>query len=222
MKNLIHAVNSFFVTLGLLIYLMPNAMPAGMAGMSSPPDGVNIQERLCFAIGRAGENVIEGIRNANWQGAPWFSVGLVAWLILNMLYWSWVMVKSNSALDRISLEVNGGKVSITIRALEESLARGLRVDPHVRDGKVIVRPSPSKITVTAYLVLIETDNVHSLEGQIIERLRNHFTRIFPAEQEILYEVIINKLKAAPAGSQPDKGFSPYAVPVEQPMYPDKG
>lgn len=222
MKSLIHAVNSFLVTLGLVVYLMPNAMPRHLAGMTSPPDGTPVVERLQFAIGHAGELVQTGILSANWMGAPWFSTGLVIWLALNMLYWTWAVIHSKGSLDRISLEVNGGTVSITIRALEESLARGLRVDPHVKDGKVIVRPSQSRITVTAYLVLIETDSVHNLEGAIIERLRGHFTRIFPAEQEIRYEVIINKLKAAPAGALPDKGFSPYAAPIEQPMYPTKG
>jgi len=143
---------------------------------------------------------------------------------LNLFTWPMMVLFSKKRSNRITLDVPGGKVSITLLAIEDSLRRSLKGDPQIKDSKVIVSPQGRSISVTAKVTLLESENLHHLDEKIIAHLKNHFEKIFPIQQPVSYEVVINKLKATgtPMGVNVSSPSPAITTPlsVQQPLYPN--
>lgn len=228
MKRLLHACNTL-ILIAVLAFFLATQLASGPAVDPGPEAGMS--GRTLYRVAQLRHKVSVWARHRG--GMVMDSHGrevrdaAFAWLSLNVLVilagWMWPKRPG----DKISLEVNGGRVSIAVRALEDSLHRILRNDVNVKDARVKVIPERGRVRVQAALTLIENANLPAMEEAILERLRHHFEVIFPADEPVEYEVDIQKLRAsghtvpgfevAPRTPQPPR---PSPDAVDQPRYPD--
>lgn len=221
MKKLLHFCNTVVLVFVLAVFLLIRLVPADLREQHPLPDSLKFYEVGLYKAGQTMYELAQSI--LTHDKVFWVAIAL---FLANGLYWSMALLFSKKNRDRISLGVSGGQVSITVRALEESLRRSLRGDPQIKDSRVLVHSTGKRIVVTAYVTLLETENLHHLDERIINHLRQHFERIFPAQEPVSYEVVINKLKQVgtplPLQSARDEPLPPPPPPppVEQPTYPD--
>jgi hypothetical protein len=232
----VHLLNSTLLVVILIFFLLHQIeVPVDIRNMSTIPEDLNIFQQLrvhFWFYAQYGGETFMAQRSTH--------VIAVAILLLNGILWPILALFGRKRRDRITLEVNGGLVSIKTLAIEESLRRSLKGDPQIRDSRVTVIPGNRKVTVTAKLKLLENDNLHHLDEKIIAHMKNHFERIFPIQKPVTFEVIIEKLKpagtpmgiqppvvAAPAPTpapvvepEPQPEPEPEPAPVKQPQYPE--
>jgi hypothetical protein len=236
MRKLVSFINSSVFLILLFSFMLVHLFPLGE---SSPmaPSGDSWIDTLChkldlfrFQVSHWSWIKIQVFYHSHTRELVSFGAILLG---INAMNWIVMSILPQTRQNNISLKVNGGVVSITIRAVEESLTRALRGEPSIKDSKVLIRSEKTKIHVKACLTLIENTNLHLLEEKILDKLRSHFEAIFPSDKPVEYEAVIHKLRPSSHASmttsipvaeekgKPDLEGARTHPPIEQPRYPDK-
>lgn len=230
--KLVHFINSVTLMSLLVLFLVAQTVPAHINDFGDIPQDKDIISKLKSIKLEAGLHAKTSIDNmATNKQTRRIALGI---LLMNLLFWPILCLLSTKRKDRITLDVNGGKVSFKILALEDSLRNCLKGDPQVKVRRVIINAAGRSISITAEVSLLETDSIQHLDERIIAHLKNHFEKIFPVQKPVSYEVVIGKLK--PSGTPmavqalpithtttPIPVAEPIATPVEpveQPAYPN--
>ncbi len=213
MKTLIHLINATLlsaVMLGYIVTHMPNP------SLATPEDDflTRAQSKIAVHAYKLDLKVSGWIARRDRAHVRHLRAALAGWLVVNGLLAvsGWFALRRSK--DRISLEVSGGRVSVTVRALEDSLHRVLRQEPNIKDAKVTVIPRGRKVLVRAELTLVEVENLPALESGILDRMRHHFEVIFPSDEPVDYSVEIRKLRPSPKPIPAPIASVPAAAVVE--------
>lgn len=229
--KLVHFINSITLMSLLVLFLVAQTVPSHINSFDDIPEEKNFVGMIKSSKLKAGLHAKLSIENLSEnRQAKRIALGLLA---MNAIFWPILCLFSTKRKDRITLEVNGGKVSFKILALEDSLKNSLKGDPQVKVRRVMVNPTGRSISITAEVTLLETENIQHLDERIIAHLKNHFEKIFPVQKPVQYEVVIGKLKPSgtPMGVQSAPSSTPVPpppaetvasspAPTDKPLYPD--
>jgi hypothetical protein len=194
--NFVHLINSIALMSLLVLFLVAQTVPDDIDTFDDIPQEKSLIGILKATRLEAGLHAKISIENfSKSKEIKQIALGI---FLLNALFWPMACLFSTKRKDRITLEVNGGKVSFKVLALEESLRNSLSGDPQVKVRRVVVNPTGRNIAITAEVTLLETDSIQHMDARIIAHLKNHFEKIFPVQKPVSYEVVIGKLK--PSGT----------------------
>ena len=183
--RLLHFVNSIILILLVMVFSLSHTMPNQLKNYREIPADVNVSniDKLRFKISLPATIAWKKISKPSNSIKLSLSVLALNGFILSIL----ILFFRRKTKGRLSVNVQGGKVSITVNAIEDSLRRCLKGDPQIDPTKVIVVAGASRIKITAYVTLRESDNLHHLDENIISHMKTHLEKIFPIQKCIRHQ-----------------------------------
>ncbi len=121
------------------------------------------------------------------------------------------------------LKLDGGRVSVSVKALQDALERAVKGIPEVSAARVSVSPPARRgrpVLIKAYVSLRGSIVYHSISSSVMSVLENTFSDIVsegsPVRCQVYWEKIRQDNTAAPSGTGYAEGLRPrFPVEVEE-------
>jgi len=133
----------------------------------------------------------------------------------------WDFLSRAFGMDYLRLESSGGRVSVSVKALQDALERAVKGIAEVSAARVRVSPPARKgkpVVIKAYVSLRGTIVYHSISRAIMNVLETTFNDIVsedvPVRCQVFWEKIRKEAAAPPAGKEPSESLRP-RFPVEE-------